>query len=229
MIPVLSGHAGGANRLAEEIAAETGAMPVITTATDINGAFSVDVFASEHGLRIADREGIARVSTSALAGKAITLSVRDYPPSSPVDVLITDEVMPGLADITLCPGRFAIGMGCRKGKPYEDLRAFAEQLLCENGIRREEVGCIATIDIKQDEEGLRRLSQAWKVPLITYEAAVLARAEGRFTSSELVAEKVGVDNVCERAAVTAAGAGSRLIIKKTARDGMTLAAAERRR
>lgn len=44
-IPVLSGHIGGANEMAVEIGKQTGALPVITTATDINQRWAVDVFA----------------------------------------------------------------------------------------------------------------------------------------------------------------------------------------
>lgn len=47
VIPVLSGHYGGANELAGLLAKRIGAVPVITTATDVNHAFAVDVFAKE--------------------------------------------------------------------------------------------------------------------------------------------------------------------------------------
>ena len=233
VIPLLSGHVGGANSLAAEIADALGAQPVITTATDVSGAFSVDVFAKENGLKIANREGIAKVSSSALEGKPVTICIKDYPPQEPADVLIADEeAAEGLKDtakIVLCPKKYAVGMGCRRGKPYEELRAFAEEVLRDNGIDINDAGCIATIDVKKNEEGLKRLSQAWRMPLITFDAGLLAKAEGDFSHSETVLEKVGVDNVCERAAVVAAGRGSQLRIKKTARDGMTIAVAERRR
>ncbi len=232
VIPLLSGHVGGANSLALEVADIIGAQPVITTATDVSGAFSVDVFAKENELKIANRDGIAKVSSSALEGKPVTICIKDYPPEGPVDVLIADEeaakVLKDSAKIVLCPKRYAIGIGCRRGKAFELLRAFAEEILGDNGIDINDAGCIATIDVKNDEEGLKRLSQAWRMPLITFEAGLLAKAEGDFSHSETVLEKVGVDNVCERAAVLAAGRGAQLIVKKTVRDGMTIAVAERK-
>ena len=232
VIPVLSGHVGGANSLALGIADVLGAQPVITTATDVSGAFSVDVFAKENGLRITNREGIAKVSSSSLEGKPVTICIKDFPPEGPVDVLIADDAAKGLKDsakIVLCPKKFAIGMGCRRGKSFDELRAFAEEVLRGNGIDIYDAGCIATIDLKKDEEGLKRLSEVWRMPLITFDAGLLAKAEGEFSHSDTVMEKVGVDNVCERAAVLAAGIGSQIKVKKTARDGMTVAVAERKR
>jgi cobalt-precorrin 5A hydrolase len=222
---------GGANALALEIADAIGALPVITTATDLNGAFPADVFAKENGLAIANREGIAKVSSSALEGRPVTVCIKDYPPAEHVDVLIADRedaaAMKDAASMILCPKRYAVGMGCRRGKSFEELRDFAERVLSENGIDLKYAGCIATIDIKKDEEGLRSLSRAWRMPLITFGAELLRKAEGDFRHSELVLQKTGTDNVCERAAVLAAGRGSHLVIRKTAENGMTIAVAKR--
>ena len=246
VIPVLSGHMGGANSLALEIAEATGADPVITTATDINEAFSVDLFAKENGLRIVNRDGIAKVSASALKGKPVTISIKDYPPQEAVDVLIADALdamdkagadegaqaespaAENLATIRLCPGRYAVGIGCRKGKSSEEIREFAERVLAENGVDAAEVGAIATIDIKAEEPGIKALAEYWKVPLITYEATLLEKVQGDFASSEFVKKTVGVDSVAERSAVLAAGSGSKLIVRKQAENGMTIAVAEKR-
>ncbi|MBQ6315831.1 MAG: cobalamin biosynthesis protein, partial [Mogibacterium sp.] len=144
VIPVLSGHMGGANALALEISAATGADPVITTATDINGAFAVDLFAKENGLRIADREGIAKVSSSALSGRPVTITIKDYPPAEPVDVIISDDrAYENLASIRLCPGKYAVGIGCRRGKSFEEILKLAEQVLEESGIDPSEVCAVA--------------------------------------------------------------------------------------
>lgn len=56
VISLLSGHIGGANELTEEVAAVTGAVPVITTATDVNHKFAVDVFAVKNYCEICEME-----------------------------------------------------------------------------------------------------------------------------------------------------------------------------
>ena len=52
VIPLLSGHVGGANELARLIGRQLGAAVAISTATDLNGRFAVDVFAKKNGLVI---------------------------------------------------------------------------------------------------------------------------------------------------------------------------------
>ena len=56
VISLLSYHIGGANELTEEVAAVTGAVPVITTATDVNHKFAVDVFAVKNHCEICEME-----------------------------------------------------------------------------------------------------------------------------------------------------------------------------
>lgn len=75
VIPILSGHVGGANELAVLLAALMNATSVITTATDINNKFAVDVFAKKCRLAIVNKDGIAKVSSKVLAGEVVTMSV----------------------------------------------------------------------------------------------------------------------------------------------------------
>ena len=73
VISLLSGHVGGANELAEYIGGALGATPIITTATDINGAFAVDVFAKKHNLIISSRKLAKDVSAALLDKKAVDI------------------------------------------------------------------------------------------------------------------------------------------------------------
>ena len=66
VIPILSGHLGGANAYAEQLARKIGAVPVITTATDCNQCFAVDLFAQKNGLWIADWHKIKEISSRIL-------------------------------------------------------------------------------------------------------------------------------------------------------------------
>ena len=75
VIPLLSGHVGGANDLAVRISSIIKAECVITTATDINGKFSVDSFAVKNNMSIANKGQIAAVASKLLSGKRVRLCV----------------------------------------------------------------------------------------------------------------------------------------------------------
>ena len=72
VISLLSGHAGGANRLCRLFAQALDATPVITTATDGRGLFSVDTYASENGLALSDRALAKEISARLLAGETVS-------------------------------------------------------------------------------------------------------------------------------------------------------------
>jgi len=63
VIPVLSGHVGGANAYAEKIAALTQGTPVLTTASDVGKTIPVDILGRELGWKVeAPKINITRVS-----------------------------------------------------------------------------------------------------------------------------------------------------------------------
>lgn len=243
VIPILSGHMGGANELAWLLAGKTGAVPVITTATDLNKKFAVDMFAKKNGLAVVNKDGIAKVSAKVLAGEDVTISVEHghcsqegplpqglklvpYPPESEVDIMVTSEKREIPAAILLRPREYVIGVGCRRGKEEEKLEAFIRRILQEQGIEENQVLALASVDRKKDEPGLLAWSRKANVPFFTYSPEQLNAVEGEFSPSEFVKAQVGVDNVCERAALCGCGP-AKLIVRKHAEDGMTIAVAKR--
>ena len=222
VIPILSGHAGGANKIALVLAELLGAVPVITTSTDVNGAFSVDVFAAENRLNIDNRNGIKKLSAKAIEGKPVTISFKHYPPEDGADVIVADETDREYT-ILLKPKRYVLGIGTKRGKDPAGLESFITGILDEKGISYDDIYAVCTIDIKQDEEAIKALSQKYRIPLLCFDTLMLSEAKGEFESSDFVSKTVGVDNVCERAACLGAGRGAVKLIGKTKKDGMTAA------
>lgn len=243
VIPILSGHVGGANALAQKIADRVEATAVITTATDINRRFAVDCFAMENGLQIVNKEQIAKVSAKVLSGEEITMAIEPGHLSEacriPEGIQVIEDWKREKADIVigrvetehaglqLRPKEYVIGMGCRRRKEGEKIDAFVAGCLEGLGISADSVFALASIDLKKEERGLLGWCQKRNIPFLTYSAEQLQEVCGEFCTSPFVRDKVGVDNVCERAALKACGNGGYLISKKYAEDGMTIAVAKR--
>lgn len=124
--------------------------------------------------------------------------------------------------LRLIPRIVTVGIGCRRCAPMEAIRAAVGQTLEENRIDPRAVCRLASVDVKRDEAGILEYAKAMKLSAAFYSADELNAVPGDFTVSEFVRRTVGVGNVCERAAVCG---GGRLCIRKTVRDGVTVAAA----
>ena len=251
VIPVLSGHAGGGNELALCIAERIGGNPVITTATDINGLFSPDIFAVMNGFKIINRQALARVSYYLLERKRITLSVSPetgtgnkdipreislipYPPDEKADIVVTSDVQNAektdASTLYLIPRELTVGVGCRKNTDKILIQNAIEQsfALLGNKWGWDDIRSVASIDIKTLEYGLVAMTQQKKIPFLTYSAEELNGVNGSFSESEFVREVTGVSNVCERAALISAGQGGELLLKKTVFGPVTIAVAKRK-
>lgn len=74
VIPVLSGHVGGANAMAEQVAALLGATAVLTTASDVGKTIPVDILGRELGWKVeAPKINITRVSAHVVNGEPIAV------------------------------------------------------------------------------------------------------------------------------------------------------------
>ncbi len=126
VIPVLSGHLGGANDLARRIARLTGAEPVITTATDLAHAFSVDAWARIQGCVVENPGRIKAVSSKILAGDDIVIA-SDFPISGEVpEHVIVRECRDAESRNTCIRGRTCCpGMHC--GIDERDERTVCEK------------------------------------------------------------------------------------------------------
>lgn len=235
VIPLLSGHLGGANALAELLAGRLGAIPVVTTATDTGGKFSPDSFAAANSLLLTDLKAAKEIASAVLDGESIGIRsdhpYQNLPPELTEDTgcrtgiyIGTDVIKPFPVTLQLVPKNLVVGIGCRRGISAKAITDFTASVFAGAGLSEERICKAISIDLKADEPGLLAFCADRKIPLQTFSAAELTEAKGEFSASAFVVQTTGVDNVCERSAVL--GSGGRLILKKTAGNGITVAVAE---
>ena len=235
VISLLSGHIGGANALCWKLAAALESDAVVTTATDVNRRFSVDAWAARQGLKISSMK-TAKLYSSAILRRDLPLYT-DLPIEGelPPGVYYGDtgtvgaavscrDVAPFKNTLLLVPPALYVGIGCKRDTPRERIAEAVDGVFSANALRPEAAAGLASIDVKSDEAGLLAYASERGVPIRFFTAEELRAVPGEFSASAFVAGTVGVDNVCERSAVAAAGAGARLIVKKT-NNGVTVAVA----
>ena len=139
VIPLLSGHIGGANKYAQEIADFLHSEAVITTSTDRNNKFAVDNFAVNNNLYIKDITKIKEVSSRILNGENVVF-YSDYkvcgklPEGLIADmqqecgIVISKDINKLAFPITmqLIPKEYVLGIGAKKGADYNNLYEFVE-------------------------------------------------------------------------------------------------------
>lgn len=293
VIPLLSGHVGGANAIAIMLAEKLGACPVITTATDKNNVWAADLFAKKNNLSIINKDGIKKVNAKSLNGEIIKIRVPDKikvasgynkekfdvvsfdytdlknsdldnTDLNNTDLNNTDLVNADLDNIDLVNSDFdnidvwlldkeediegimaffennqynvplflsqkeyIIGIGCKKGKTEKEIEEAINDALKINNLKYDQIALIASIDLKNNEQGILDFSNKNRIEFVTFKKEELLALTGDFEESEFVKDITGVGNVCERAAICACKNGGYLIQKKIKYEGITIAIAKR--
>ena len=235
VIPILSGHLGGANELARKLASLIGGAAVITTATDGAGKFSCDAWAVRNDCAISSMEVAKKVSAAILKKDVPVTSDYKLQNSLPSGLVKNEEDDLGIyigihgkspfnTTLRLVPRVLTLGIGCRRDTSKEHLMSSIKKVVADNGLDILAVGKIASIDVKKDEAGLLSCARELNAEVVFFTADELNLAEGDFDESAFVKNTVGTGNVCERSAVLA---GGKLIVRKIAMDGVTIAVAEK--
>lgn len=234
VVPLVSGHVGGANDLARKVARLLHAQAVISTATDLNDLFAVDEWATQNNMTITDRAAAKQISAHLLAGQQVLVRC-EFPHSpwtagitegEPADLVLSCYQQHKRDDVlVLHPRVLAVGIGCKKNLPKEQVMKAVEQVFRQHRLSLDSIFCLASIELKQNDEGICYLSNQLHIPSFFFTSDELNAVEGDFSSSMFVHSVTGVDCVCERAAVLASG--GTLLVKKTALSGITIAVAQK--
>ncbi len=241
-ISLVSGHLGGGNDLAFEVARITGAKPVITTATDVNRLPSIDMIAKSQGLVIETPDVIKSINMAFLKGETIRVTdpfsmvLPNLPESilykdsgksahDRYEVFCSDEIRSVSREtLVLRPRSLVVGIGCNRGTSCKETASFLELVFKEHGLSQKSISCFATTEIKNDEEGLLQLAEILKIKIKFYNKESLNSVETILNPSEMVEKHMGVKSVCEAAAILGSNNGN-LILEKMKQGNVTLAVA----
>ncbi len=245
-ISLLSGHLGGANALARQVAELTGGEAVITTATDTAGVPAIDLLALEAGLRVGSAGAIKHINARLLANEPVGLDdPEDWlgladasasgaslfgPPRAGVPLVRVgcDRIDPanesGEPILHLHPRCLCAGIGFHRGATAQALTDFVLRTLAQQGLAAACLGCLATIELKRDDPGLIAAARTLGAELRFYPAEALRAVVVPHPSSR-PAQHVGTPSVSEAAALLAAKTTT-LLVEKIVCTDMTLALAK---
>lgn len=244
-VSLLSGHLGGANQLARQVAQLLGGTPVITTASDIRGLPALDVLAASLGLTIENLAGVRGVQMALLSGRPVRVVDPDGYLSAalaPYPGLFTREpdlaaamvagrptVYVGFREgpwpewwLVLRPRNLVAGVGCHKGTLAREIVDFIKGVFKEERLSLLSLQALATIAAKSEEPGLKEAAGSLGVEFIWFTAEELEGVKVPHPSAQ-VARHLGVKSVSEAAALKAGGV--ELIVPKRKGANVTVAVA----
>lgn len=229
-ISVLSGHVGGANRLASRVAEALGAVPVVTTASDVHRTVPVDLLGREFGWTIEEEQNITPVSASVVNEEPVAVvqtagernwwkgplpaNLRPVSMAEAADprfkavLAITDGEVPEEVRkkaVVYRPRSLVVGMGCDIGVAPEEAERFLLETLARNGLSVRSVRALATLDRKRDEPAFRHLCGKYGWPLETFTKEELNTVVDLPNPSPKVFKYAGTFGVSEPASMLAAG------------------------
>ena len=221
------------------LAEVSGGTAVITTASDVTGHTAVDLWTVEENLTTVNPDQIASTSAKLIKqgfltvyqqSKFIKSFPKDFHPcTKPQDADIVIALVPAKGEgLKLIPRVRFVGFGCRRGTTVDEFKEVITDLEARDGLDLRSVGGAASIDLKNDEQGLLEIAALLNWPLRFFtkdQISAVAVSE----KSEIVHQKIGVFGVCESAAILAASGRERrgrLIIKKRKWERITAAVAE---
>ena len=252
-ISLLSGHVGGANDLAREIAGHLCGQAVITTSSDVQGLPAADLLGQDRGWKLAEKQHLVEVSAALVNGQSVGVVWEDgaeelpfaaphttrYPhldalqaarPAagiiiSPRKINLDDFDFPA---ILYHPPVLAVGVGCNRGTPAEEIADSIRTALAEAGLAEESVALAATVEDKADETGLLRALKhdlSWPLEIFRREELRQVNVDELPTPSPAAQKYLGVPGVAEPAALLASR-GGRIVAPKRKFKNVTVAIAQ---
>lgn len=234
VISLLSGHLGGANELAMEIANTLGATPVITTSSDVQGYKALDLYAKEKGYIISDAGLYRKVARLMTERKKIPVfiengeentyfsstffrkykNIENFLARKDIKLAVSWRDF-GKNDILyLIPRKLVAGIGFHRGMEGQELFDFIKKVCVDENIHIEAIKKIVTLDRRREEEGLIELARRLNCELSFYTSDELKNISHLVKANKKVEKYHGIGNVSEACAILGSNFGKIIVPKR---------------
>ncbi|OTA20306.1 cobalamin biosynthesis protein CbiG [Xenorhabdus beddingii] len=201
-ISLLSGHMGGANDLARQIADILEGQAVITTATDVNHIAALDILTQQlDGTMENFRASVKTINQMLVNGKRVGIwwhpvlngeqahydtqgfiPVTDLNRLPELDALVyvsyaSTKLALAIPTFKLVPRRIVAGIGCRRGVEAHRVAQLLECHLTEQDLDPLALKAIGSVELKQAEPALIQLAEARQIPFHIFSVDQLAQCE----------------------------------------------------
>jgi len=236
VIPLLSGHIGGANELSDLLASRLpNCMNFVSTATDQTKTFAFDMFAKKNNLEIENLKCLAKISNSLLNKKEVEVktyeSIFETIPNK-TNLKRVDEQSSELCvnitpfsdeNLTLKP-KVYLGIGCNRDTSFEDIETSFFWFLEKHNLKKEQIENIASFEAKADEKGLLEFASKYNFDIKFYNEAEINSLQGEFSPSQAT-KFFGLKGVSEPSSMLVSKYNELIIAKNVYEKKITIAAA----
>ena len=238
IVPLLSGHLGGANELADTLAKR---LPIclnfISTATDQTKTLAFEMLAKKRDWKIENLKALARISNRLLNKQSVKVATyRSLFNSIPnrenltlvgfeeldLDTVVIDPTVNSKC-LTFRP-KIYLGIGCNRNTPLSEIEEAVEQFLEKQKLRMEDIGDIGSFDAKADEVGLLEFAKKYNFDIKFYKKDDINALENEFSNSAST-KFFGVKGVAEPSAILASTYKELLFKKEVYFKSVTIAGA----
>lgn len=248
VISVLSGHIGGANEITQDIAKKLDAIPVITTAADVNKTIAVDLVGRNLGWKIENDSTVTEISAHMVNEEPIGIFqqvgnktwYKELPKNvtiydnldqlkksnSKAYLIISDEKIDdelAKKSVIYRPPSLVIGVGLHWDTTKEVIKDGIEKSLEKFRLSEKSISKLVSIKKPQDVQGLIDIGKEMKVPVEYVNREDLAEISAP-NPSETVKEFEGTASVSEAAAIKVSG-GELIVEKQKFPPSLTIAIA----
>lgn len=236
VIPLLSGHIGGANELSDLLASRLpNCMNFVSTATDQTKTFAFDMFAKKNNLEIENLQCLAKISNSLLNKKEVEVktyeSIFETIPNK-TNLKRVDEQSSELCvnitpfsdeNLSLKP-KVYLGIGCNRDTSFEDIEASFFWFLEKHNLKKEQIENIASFEAKADEKGLLEFASKYNFDIKFYKEVEINSLQGEFSPSQAT-KFFGLKGVSEPSSMLVSKYNELIIPKNVYEKKITIAAA----